>query len=94
MTRVVRITPRYRRNADRLSVVTGSSRGLAVGLTIAALADEDTLPGPHDVRAAVPPTGSAYVRRVLGRNLWIWYTFSGAEVALVALTGDPPVPLD
>lgn len=93
MTRAVRLTSRYRRNADRLSVVPGSARGRAVGLTIAALGDDDTLPGPDDVRAAIPPTGFAYVRRVPGRNLWIWYTFSGDQVALLCVTGEPPVPI-
>lgn len=93
MNRTVRLTRRYLRNADRLSVVPGSARGKAVGQTIAALTD-DELPAPGDVRAMVPPTGTAYVRAVPGRNLWVWYVLSEAAVTIVALTADPPVPAD
>ena len=94
MSRIPRLTQRYLRNADRLGVVPGSARGRAVGQTIAALAQDETLPAPSDTRATVPPTGIAFVRRVPGRNLWLWYTVAAEVVAVVALTGDPPIPLD
>lgn len=94
MNRTLRLTRRYLRNADRLSVVPGSARGKAVGKTIAALGTDDELPGPGDVRAMVPPTGTAYVRAVPGRNLWVWYVLSDVAVTIVALTADPPVPVD
>ena len=95
MKRLARLTPRYLRNADRLGVVAGSDRGRAVGRIVAALGDAQGLPGPDDTHASVPPTGIAFVRRVPGRNLWLWYTLpSEGVVALVALTADPPVPVD
>lgn len=94
MSRVLRLTRRYLRNADRLGVIAGSARGRAVGRTIQALGGDGELPAPGDVEALVPPTGIAYVRRVPGRNLWLWYILSGEDgVILIALTADPPVPL-
>lgn len=94
MTRIPKLTRRYLRNAERLAVVPGSARGRAVGLTIAALGTEATLPAPGDTRALVPPTGEAFVRRVPGRNLWLWYTVTNDVVTVVGLTADPPVPAD
>jgi hypothetical protein len=94
VTRVLRLTPRYRRNADRLAIAPGSNRGRAVGQTIAALLEAETLPGPGDTLALLPPTGDAFVRRVPGRNLWVWYVVRGDDVLAVALTADPPVPVD
>jgi hypothetical protein len=32
----------------------------------------------------------AYVRKVHGLNVWIWYRDAGAMVELVALTNRPP----
>jgi hypothetical protein len=46
------------------------------------------------MRALVPPTGEAFVRRVPGRNLWVWYMVSDDTVSVIALTADPPVPAD
>ena len=34
----------------------------------------------------------AYVRRVRGLNLWIWFRDAGPVVELVALTNHPPEP--
>jgi hypothetical protein len=94
VTRLLRLTPRYQRDADRLSVVAGSARGRAVGRTLAALMGAATLPGPGDVRALMPPTREALVRRVPDRNLWVWYRERDGELLALALTADPPVPLD
>ena len=58
------------------------------------LAEEAELPGPADTRAAIPPTAEAFVRRVGGRNIWIWYRFTENELLLVGVTTEPPVPLD
>ncbi len=54
------------------------------------------LPKPkrQDTCAAIPPTGSAFVRRVGGENPWLWYRVDGDEVALATLTISPPVPVD
>jgi hypothetical protein len=38
--------------------------------------------------------GRAWVRRVGGRNIWLWYRFSDAELMLLTLTTEPPLPLD
>ena len=94
MTRLVRFGARYRRAADRLGILPGSVRGRAVGQTIAALANAETLPGPGDTRALMPPTGEAFVRRVPGRNLWVWYRVDDAALYVAHVASDPPVPVD
>ncbi len=91
--RFPRLTARFTRARAALRVEAGSPDGRAVAGAIAALAASD-LPGFGDVSAAIPPTDVAFVRRVQGRNLWIWYRFTDAEIVLVTLTGAPPVPLD
>ena len=72
----------------------GSERSLAVGRTVSALTSADELPGPADFEAREKPVGRAWVRRVAGRNLWLWYRFNDEEVSLLTLTTEPPVPLD
>jgi hypothetical protein len=42
----------------------------------------------------MPPTAEAFVRRVPGRNLWLWYTIADDAVIVIVLTADPPVPVD
>lgn len=59
-----------------------------------ALASADGLPGAADYEANARPLGRAWVRRVGGRNLWLWYRFTEEEVVLVTVTTDPPVPVD
>ena len=58
------------------------------------LARADNLPGPGDTRALLPPVREAFVRRVPGRNLWVWYRAEGETLFLVHLSSDPPVPVD
>jgi hypothetical protein len=58
------------------------------------LTSADDLPGPSDFEAIEKPVGRAWVRRVGGRNIWLWYRFNDAEVLLLTLTTDPPVPVD
>jgi hypothetical protein len=67
---------------------------VAVGRTVRALTAAEDLPGPSDFEATRKPFGRAWVRRVAGRNLWLWYRFNDEEVMLVAVTTDPPIPLD
>lgn len=92
MERILRLTPRFRADIQRLgaSGSTPPRRALASTLT-AMLAAE--LPGPLDFEAMIPPTRFAWVRRVPGCNLWVFYTFDAAELRAVALTASPPVPL-
>ena len=72
----------------------GTPRADAVGRTTRALAAADVLPGPMDYEAKAHPVGRAWVRRIGGRNVWLWYRFTDDEVVLVTVTTDPPVPLD
>jgi hypothetical protein len=65
-----------------------------VARTIDALTSVDDLPGPSDFEAIEKPVGRAWVRRVGGRNIWLWYRFSEVEVMLLTVTTEPPVPLD
>jgi hypothetical protein len=65
-----------------------------VARTINAPPAADELPGPSDFEATEKPVGRAWVRRVGGRNIWLWYRFSDGEVMLLTLTTEPPVPLD
>jgi hypothetical protein len=92
--RRLRLTERYTRAVARLGVGGGTVRGAALGRTLRALLSADELPSPVDTTAAVPPTGSAYVRRVAGHNVWLWYLVRGEELVLLTVTSEPPVPLD
>jgi hypothetical protein len=92
MARIVRLSPLFRRRLDALRV-RGQERA-AVGATIAALAEAEHLPGVLDTSAMIPPTHEAFVRRVSGRNLWLWYRVTPGEVVMVTLTRTPPVPVD
>lgn len=93
MARRVRLTTWYTRTASSV-LRRGTERVRAVGRTISALANADDLPGPADYQASQKPVGKAWVRRVSGRNIWLWYRFSPDEVIVAALTTEPPVPLD
>ena len=70
----------------------GSERALSVARTINALASADQLPGASDFEATQKPVGRSWVRRIGGRNIWLWYRFNDAEVMLLTLTTEPPVP--
>jgi len=94
VTRVLKFDARYRRAAERLGIVPGSERGLAVGRTIVALLDAEELPGPGDIVANIPPTSRALVRRVPGRNLWLWYRVDSDTVTVRHVSSEPPVPAD
>ena len=94
MARVVKLTPRFAARLSAANVVRGSGVSQAIGATLAALAEAEHLPGLLDTIAAIPPTGRAFVRRVAGRNLWLWYHLTEAEVVPVTVTKHPPVPVD
>jgi hypothetical protein len=94
VTRAIAFGRRYRRAAEHLGAVPGSERGRAVGRVIAGLASAENLPGSGDTLALIPPTGEAFVRRVPGRNLWLWYKLRADELLVVTLTADPPVPVE
>jgi hypothetical protein len=75
-------------------VESGSERALSVARTINSLTAADQLPGASDFEATQKPVGRSWVRRIGGRNSWLWYRFNDAEVMLLALTTEPPVPVD
>lgn len=62
--------------------------------TVNALTNAEVLPGPSDTEAIDRLVGRAWVRRVGGRNIWLWYRFNDAEVMLLTVTTEPPVPVD
>jgi hypothetical protein len=70
----------------------GTPKGAAVGRLVAKLAAEE-LPGPVDCQAMIPPTRTAWVRRVPGENIWLWFTFDDVAINVVTLTDSPPMPL-
>jgi hypothetical protein len=72
----------------------GSDRAVAIARTIRSLTDASELPGPADFEAVATPQGRAWVRRIAGRNLWLWYRFNDDEVILVTVTTEPPLPVD
>jgi len=75
-------------------IKSGSERSLALGRTISALIAADVLPGMSDYEALEKPIGRAWVRRVGGRNIWLWYRFNESEVMLLTITTEPPIPFD
>ena len=94
MARVVRLTPRYLRQLRACGVKPGSDAQLAAAATVRALAAAERLPSPGDTSALLPPVARAFVRRVTGHNLWLWYRFTGEELAVVTMTSSPPHPVD
>lgn len=92
--RTPRLRPGYFAALPRLGIRPQSRRAKAIARTIAALAAAEKLPGPADDEAPVPPTATAYVRRVSGENLWIWYRLRPGEVVIITVKGEPPVPVE
>ena len=91
VARRVRVTKWYAWEAGR-ALRHGSPRAVAVAQTVRGLADAGELPGPSDFESTIRQIGKAWVRRVPGRNLWVWYQVGDEEVVLVTVTSDPPVP--
>jgi hypothetical protein len=94
MARIVRLSPLFHRRLEVFGARHGTPERAAVGATIAALAEARELPGLLDSAAMIPPTTHAFVRRVGGRNLWIWYRAGYDEVVIVTITRMPPTPVD
>jgi hypothetical protein len=75
----------------------GSAPGSAAyGAIVGAVRElaANPLPGVQDTASIIPPVAMAYVRRVAGANLWLWFTYDNAHVYLRAVTTPPPVPSD
>jgi hypothetical protein len=92
VARRTRVTTWYARQFGRL-IEFGSERSLAVARTVHTLTETEHLPGPSDFAAIAKPVGRAWVRRVGGLNIWLWYRFDDAEVTLLTVTTEPPLPL-
>jgi hypothetical protein len=93
VARRIRVSTWYARVAGPL-LKPGSPRAEAVARAARALTAIDQLPGASDYEARTHPVGRAWVRRVGSRNLWFWYRFNDAELILVTVTMEPPVPAD
>ncbi|MBN1606607.1 MAG: hypothetical protein JW940_08225 [Polyangiaceae bacterium] len=90
--RILRVSTTFRRTVERLGVRAGSPAYRAVSATVRALASAD-VPGFGDYETSFSP-GRAYVRRVVGHNLWILYRFDDVHVLIMTARGEPPVPAD
>jgi hypothetical protein len=82
----------FRRSVEKLGVAAGSPAYRAASATMRALASAE-LPGVGDYETSFAP-GRAFVRRVVGHNLWILYRFDGKNVFVMTARNQPPVPLD
>jgi hypothetical protein len=92
--RVARLTDKFALAAARLGAI-GGETGSKIGRVVSALERADVLPAPGDSTTLVGSDERGistlqHVRRVPGRNLWLWYTASDDEVVLHALTDEPP----
>jgi hypothetical protein len=65
----------------------------ALSATVRTLAEADALPSPLDAEAAIPPTSRAWVRRVPGCNLWVFYRATDDMLTVILVTRSPPVPI-
>jgi hypothetical protein len=82
---------RYWQTCKPFVGVTGVGRRIAA--TVAALERSDGLPGLGDIKTTMLLGGEAWVRKVQGTNLWLWYTFTEENVVLHALADIAPKPL-
>lgn len=91
--RVAHLSTTFRRSVVELGLVPGSPGFRAVFATVAALADANELPGPGDGETTFAP-GRAFVRRVGGRNIWLFYRFDDTHLFALTTRGVPPIPVD
>jgi hypothetical protein len=92
--RVAKLTDKFSRSAARLHAV-GGETGRKLGRLIRTLESAEVLPAPSDLATLVEADERGvsalwHVRRVPGRNLWVWYSATDHEVTLHALTNVPP----
>ena len=90
--RILRVSTTFRRSVEKLGVRAGSPAYRAVSTTMRALASTN-LPGGGDFETSFAP-GRAWVRRVLGQNIWLLYRFDDEHVFTMTARGQPPVPVD
>ncbi len=92
MGRVLRLTPGFHASVRRQGLSSGTTSRRALSATIRVMLSAE-LPGPLDFEALIPPIRRAWVRRVSGCNLWVFYRFDADELRLVTLVTSPPVPV-
>jgi hypothetical protein len=93
--RTIDLSSRYLNNAGTLGVVGGSGASRSIARIALHLAEADVLPEPGDLTTLAAPDERGvmmltHVRRIEGRNLWLWYASRGEKLLLVALTSTPP----
>jgi hypothetical protein len=77
---------------EKLGISAGSPAYHAVSAAIRALASAQ-LPGALDFETPFAP-GRAFVRRVVGQNIWILYRYDDDQLFVMTARGEPPVPVD
>jgi len=101
--RIPRVTKAFARTRNDLHLT--EAEATAVGSTAGVLAGAESLPAPGDVESLMSAREadlverldgrrvlSAWVRRVKGRRLWVWY-LPRTDLELLIVTRVPPVPL-
>lgn len=88
--RILRVSSTFRKSVERSGVQAGSPTYRGVFAVLRALVSNE-LPGPGDYETAFAP-GRAYVRRVVGHNLWLLYRFDDQYVFVMTVRRQPPVP--
>jgi hypothetical protein len=86
------VSTTFRRSTEKLGVAGGTPAYRAVTAAMRALASGQ-LPGAGDYETAFSP-GRAFVRRVVGQNLWLLYRFDENQVFVMTARGQPPIPAD
>jgi hypothetical protein len=94
VARTLHLSQRFARTVKGAGLLAGSTTYRAMAATLRSLAASDTLPGPLDYVVTVAPVAEAWVRRVTGENLWLYYGFDDTRVFVRAVTRTPPVPID
>jgi hypothetical protein len=83
---------RAQATVGRTALVASKEGGRALARCIAPL-ERETLPGPGDYEAMMPPTAVYWVRRVLGAKLWLWFAFDDERSPKIcAASGDARTP--
>ena len=93
MARVAKPSPRFLSRLRALGILPGTPATRALAREVRALVNADVLPAPLDYEAAIPPTSKAWVRRVSGENMWIFYAWDANHVVLLTVMRTPPVPI-
>jgi hypothetical protein len=82
-----------------LGIAPRSATSRALAATIVELCNAETLPAPGDATTLLDPEDErgvavlAHVRRLAGRNLWVWYRDAGNALEMLRITGEPPEPI-